>query len=148
MKSTKTTGKRRAAAKDVVSRAAAKAFAARIDEMIVPNESWKPFGYAILNRRMEEIKRYEGDLATATGDGLGMGQLLCALGEIVALRRLSTAQLFELGSSEEAMQICAEAFARGHKEPAGEGGQVFRFPRYLWADPQPREAPPVVEPEP
>lgn len=147
MKSTKTNGKRRVPAKDVISHAAAKAFAARIDEMIVPKESWKPFGYAILNRRMEEIERYEAELSTATGDGLGMGQLLCALGEIVALRRLSTAQLFELGSSEEAMRLCTESLARGLREPAGDG-EVIRFPRFRWVgDPLPKEAPPEEEDE-
>ena len=148
MKKTKTTGKRRAAAK-AVDPVAAKAFEARIDKMIGPDveKSWKWFVYAVLNRRREVLEQNEDELATKADCELGIGQLLSVLGEMVALRRLSTAQLLELGSSEEAVQICAEAFARGHIEPAGVG-QVVRFPHYLWrSDPLPKEAPPEEKDE-
>jgi len=95
----------------------------------------------VLDGRMEEAERLDDEMATGTCLTPGRAFLLRLLGVWVATRHLSAAQLFELGSSEEAMQLCRESLAKGVREPAGDG-QVLRFPRFLWEDdPLPKEAP-------
>lgn len=153
MKSTKTTGKRRAPAKRAISRAALGAAWDRIAEIFkTPNgDRWMTLLSAVIDQRADEARHRDDEMLAATGlgDGFGTAQLFCVLGEILALRRFSSAELFELGSSEEALLLCREAFARGLREPTGDGGQVIRFHRSPWiADPTPREEPPNVEPEP
>lgn len=148
MKNTKTNGKRRTPAKDAVSREAAKAVDERISEMVGPNEErWWTLYYAVLARHLDEAASADSRLAAATGVSPGRAQLLWMLGAWIAARRLSTAQLFELGSSEEAMQLCTEALARGIREPAGDG-EVIQFPRggRCWiGDLRPAEEPPEEE---
>ena len=151
MKSTKTTGKRRAAAKDVVSAATAAVAWRDLNEIFrTPNgDRWFTLLHAILLLHREEALSRDDEMARQTNTGAGGGQLQSVLGEILALRRFSTAQLFELGSSEEAMQLCREALTRGLREPVGGGAVVIRFQRrHRWTgDPLPEEAPPAVEPE-
>jgi hypothetical protein len=141
-KSTKTNGKRRAAAGGTVSRAAAGVAWRRLRGIFeTPNgERWMTLVTAIINLRRDEAIGRDDEMGAVTDTGRGGGQLLCVLGEILALRRFSTAQLFELGSSEEAMHLCTEALARGLREPAGDG-QVIRFVRrHRWTgDPPPEE---------
>jgi hypothetical protein len=145
MKATKSTRPR--VSKDAVSPAAAKVVDDRISKMVGPNEElWWTLSYGVLEGRFEEVCR--ADLAMATAAPClspGRADLVRLLGAWVATRGFSTAQLFELGSSEEAMHLCEEALARGRREPAGDG-EVFRFPRCFWVgDPLPAEAPPEEE---
>jgi hypothetical protein len=146
----KKTNVKPAPAKDVISREAAKAFDTRIEGMLGSVvERWSPFVYAIFDQRLNELDRRNDEMALATGLSAGMAQLLCALGETIAMRR-SSAELLELGSSEEAMQLCAEVLARGSREPTAEAGKghVLRFPRFRWKTlPTPVEAPPEEEDE-
>lgn len=146
---TKTNAKR-VPAKDAISRVAAEAAYTRVSEMSGPHEErFITLCLAILDQCHDGSRR-EAEMARAAGIPPLPAQLLCVLGEMIAVRRLSTAQLFELGSSEEAMQLCTEALARGLREPAAEAGKghVLRFPRFPWVgDPLPKEAPPVKEDE-
>jgi hypothetical protein len=147
MKGSKTKGKLRTPAKDAISREAAEAAVVRFAEIFeTPNgKRWMTLLGAVFDRKSEEAKRRDTEMATATDLADGTAQLLAVLGEMLAVRRLSTAQLFELGSSEEAMQLCTEALARPVREPAGDG-HVLRFPRFIWiGDPLPAEAPPEEE---
>jgi hypothetical protein len=148
MKSTKTNGKRQSPARDTVSRAAAGVAWRRLRGIFeTPNgERWMTLVTAIINLRRDEAIGRDDEMGAVTDTGRGGGQLLNVLGEILALRRLSTAELFELGSSEEAMHLCTEALARGLRESAGDG-QVLRFiRRHRWTgEPLPKEAPPEKE---
>lgn len=146
MKATKSTRPR--VSKDAVSPAAAKTVDDRISEMVGPNEErWYTLYYAVLARHLDEAENATSRLEAATGVSPGRAQLLWMLGAWIAARRLSTAQLFELGSSEEGMQLCTEALARGIREPAGDG-EVIQFPRggRCWiGDLRPAKAPPEEE---
>jgi hypothetical protein len=133
-------------AKDAISHAAAEAAWTRLSEMSGPREEqWYTLVFSVLNQRCLDDERRDDEMALAGGIRPVPAQVLTVLGQIIALRRLSAAQLFELGSSEEAMQLCREALARGVREPAGDG-LVLRFPRFRWVgDPAPKEAPPEKE---
>jgi hypothetical protein len=147
--STKTNGKRRAPAKGAISREAAEAAWTRVSQISGPNEErWFTLVHSLLDAREDAFFRCDNEMALAAGITPQPAQALSALGGIVALRRLSLAQLFELGSSEEAMQLAAEVLARGFREPAAEVGKarVLRFPRWCWlGDPIPAEEPPEEE---
>lgn len=150
MKSTKKIGKQ-APAKDAISRADAEAVRSRLAKMFWPNkERSQTFMYQLFDLYRKECEREDDEMIPATGLTPANAQVLCLLGQTLAARRRSTAQLVALGLSEEAMQLCTEALARGIREPAGDG-HVLRFPRYKWrpvhTGPTPEEAPPEEEDE-
>lgn len=149
MKNTKPNGKRRAPAKDAISHAAAEAAWTRVSEISGPHEErWYTLCLSLLDARCEANNRRDDEMALAASITPTPAQVLCTLGGMIALRRFSIAQLFELGSSEEAMQLCTEVLARGLREPAAEVGKghVLRFPRCMWfGDPLPAEEPPEEE---
>jgi hypothetical protein len=137
---------RRAPAKDAISPAAVKTARARVIDTAGANaERWNTLVFGMLNRKEAAGERRDAEMAKATGLSAADASFLCVLGEMIATSRLSTKQLFELGSSEKAIGICTEVLAQGLSETAGDG-HIIRFPRSRWHGLRPlTEAPPVEE---